>query len=298
MEPSAAGYLPFDGRPFRLRMGLRPLDLDRWIEVDDRRDVELVEKESLLATRHGDVVAFVEHPDVDAAAVELDELVCEWLGEHGVDFAEVDPGLHPIDRCGRRTQEDWCLLVDLDATGPILAAASVCFPTRWTLRDKIGQSTAAIHAPVSRYDDQLSVPVDRFLDRLAPDGPVWRLNWNVLDDGALHQPVRPSRSVERAGPRPAGDFDVGHDIWLRVERQTLRRLPGTGAIAFSIRVHQQSLASLAGQRGVLERLAAAIDALPEPTFRYKGLPAFAVELRRWIEAAIEQSTQPLTPQCE
>jgi hypothetical protein len=82
--------------------------------------------------------------------------------------------------------------------------------------------------------------------------------------------------------------DVGSRIWLRVERQTLRRLPQSGAIAFGIRIHQQPLGDLAPEPAVLSRLAAAVDAMPEPTFEYKGLRFFAASLHAWIDTALDQ----------
>lgn len=194
------------------------------------------------------------------------------------DPVSADLVLHPIARCGLLTQEDWCLLVPNPTSGDlVLGAASVCFPTRWKLREKLGRSTAEIHAPVAYYDEQLAAPVDALIDRLRVEDPKWRLNWNLVDDGSLFQPER------RPGPH-VEPHEVAERIWLRVERQTLRRLPQTGAVAFSIRVHQQPLATLAGDADVLARLRAAVDAMPEPTFRYKGLAPFADSLRTWIDS--------------
>ncbi len=278
MRPSDAGYLPFDGRPFRLRMGTRTLDLADWLEVDDRRDAELESKRQLTATHRDDVIAMVDHPAAVAAANELEHLVRDWFDGRGLDAADTGDEAVAIARCGLLTQEDWCLLVDLGGS-PVLAAASVCFPTRWVLREKVGRSTAAIHQPVADYDEQLAAPVDALLDRMGTDDPRWRLNWNLTDDASLHQPVR--RAIG-----PIDVDEVGDRIWLRVERQTLRRLPATGAIAFGIRIHQQPLRDLGGDAVVLRRLAAAVDAMPEPTFEYKGLSHFADALHAWIAASV------------
>src|SRR6185369_15328865 len=80
-----------------------------------------------------------------------------------------------------------------------------------------------IHAPVPAYADELAARVDRFLDRL--DRPVWRRNWFIHDSPELHLPEPP---VHLPTPR------VPDDLWLRSERQTLRRLPSTGAVLFTI----------------------------------------------------------------
>jgi hypothetical protein len=280
VRPSDAGYLPFDGRTFRLRMGTRTLDLDRWLVVDDDRRDDLLKKAELTATHRDEVVAELDSPAAQAASAELESLIVAWLAARGVEVPYLDAERSAIARCGLATQEDWCVLVDL-GDGPVLAAASVCFPTRWVLREKIGRSTAAIHAPVAYYDEQLAAPVDALLDRIGLDDARWRLNWNLTDDPSLHQPVR------RAGAT-VDPADVGRRVWLRVERQTLRRLPETGAVAFGIRIHQQPLASLSDDPATLVRLRAAVDAMPEPTFQYKGLQHFAGALRHWIDETVDQ----------
>lgn len=277
------GYLPFDDRPFRLRMGLRPLDLAAWIEVDEAYDDELRRKAELVASRPDDVVGQLDAPAVAAATEELWELVGAVAPRPCPDDA-----LTPIARCGLSTQEDWVVMAPVDGE-VVLAAACVCFPSRWVLRDKLGRSNRAIHAPIAHYDEHLADPVDRFFERLSADAPMWRLNWNLFDDPALFQPTAPDRPAD-AGPdgRP-----VGERVWLRVERQTLRRLPRTGAVAFGIRVHQQPVAALADRPDALARLGTAVRALSPETFAYKGLAPFAEDLLAWIDQKSRSSSDSM-----
>ncbi len=53
--PSSPHYAPFKEGEFHWSMGLEALDLRDWIEVDDRSDAELGEKERLLTDQHGAV---------------------------------------------------------------------------------------------------------------------------------------------------------------------------------------------------------------------------------------------------
>jgi hypothetical protein len=91
------------------------------------------------------------------------------------------PALHPLELAGRLVQEDLCLMARA-ATRAVyrLVGASVCFPTRWRLADKIGQPLQAIHAPVPDYDAQLASTMERFFARLKPDKLVWRCNWSLM----------------------------------------------------------------------------------------------------------------------
>ncbi|RDX52999.1 hypothetical protein OH76DRAFT_61641 [Lentinus brumalis] len=61
---------------------------------------------------------------------------------------------------------------------------------------------------------------------------------------------------------------------LRTERQTLRRLPKTGAIVFTIRVYQTKLEELVCEPGVPGRMASAIRSWPEDVARYKARGAY------------------------
>jgi hypothetical protein len=270
---------PFESGTFALRMGVRPLSLDTWIEVDPATfDAELALKRELISGRYDQMVVAVDRPEVIAACQELDDLVADWWSPRDDAPAPPDGSLHPIVRASLRTQEDWCLLDGFGGEVPLLVAGCVCFPTRWILADKLGRSAAAIHGPVAFYDQQLAAPVDRFLGRLRVGAPVWRANWNLVDDDALCQAYLPEPG-RRLGCTPNNVADLVH---LRVERQTLRRLPASGAIAFGIGVHQEPLRALETAPEELSRLLSAIRALPPETFSYKGLAAFWPELEAWL----------------
>jgi len=273
-------YLPFDGRGNRLRMGLRPLDPADWIEVDEELSSDLADKARLLRDCHSQVVAVVDDPDgkVWAASQELLERLVEYLG------TVLTPSmgeLHPIDASGRLTQEDWCLHLP-DAAGDWrLVAASVCFPTRWTLTDKIGRTLREIHAPVALYPEQLADPMDAYFARMRSGAGVWRLNWNLMDDPTFHQPrhTEPAATVVR--PDSAGE-----QIWLRVERQTLVKLPVSGAIVFSIRIHQDPLGLLRGDAGTLARLRSTLAGMPAELIEYKGLAGCHLQILDWIDRSL------------
>lgn len=257
---AGAPDLPLDGRPLRLSLGLRRLDLDQWLVVDDRFGDDLRLKARLLETRHDDVVA--HQPAGTSASTETLELVHAWMRQHHPDRVVIPQrDLHPVDAAGRLVQEDLCVLTD--ETGPWrLSAASVCFPSRWRLEDKIGATVAEIHGPVPGYQDQIGSVVDRSLDRLTPERPVWRLNWSLLDDPSLFQP-------EAVGPA-AAQPPAPRDLTFRVERQTLRRLPTTGGVLFTIRTSRWPLAEVLARPGAARNLAATLRTVPEDMAAYKG----------------------------
>ena len=199
--PSPPDYAPFKAGPFRLSMGIMPLNLNEWIEPDTHFAEELKEKERLLTERYGEVFAVL--PEAAASAAEVLALLVGHLptrfpelykssGDRIENLAtgqhwEMHPTpLHPLDLAGRLVQEDLCLMQwQADTRVYHLVGASLCFPTRWRLADKFGQPLNTIHAPIPGYEEQLAPTMDRFFERLKVEKPVWRLNWSLMDDPTL-----------------------------------------------------------------------------------------------------------------
>ena len=263
--------LVLDPGPPWLHMGLRTIPEDRWLERDERRDDELALKRQLLAERHDDVFAAL--PDTEAPGAEVLDLVRAALGDS---VGAPDVSRHPVEAASLLVQEDLCLMAMRDGT-PHLVAASLCFPSHWRLSDKIGGSSAAIHGPVPHYADELGAKVDRYLERI-PEGRIsLRRNWAVHDHDTLYVPDYPP-------PAPGITADnAGERMWLRSERQTLRRLPRSGAVLFTIRVQLAPLAVLAQRPDIAHRLAATARAGAE-VGRVRVSGGHLEAACRWLEA--------------
>jgi hypothetical protein len=251
--PGWLDELPLEPGPPWLAMGTRGLDGDRWLVVDDDRVADLAGKARLLRDERGTVFGALDTPEVAAGSTELLELVTLATG------AEPDRAIHPLDAAARLVQEDLCLLVLRDGA-PHLDAGSVCFPSYWRLPDKLGLPLADVHGPVPGYAEALAPKVDSFLTRLRPDRIAWRRNWSIHDDPAY---FLPASTPPRAVAPPDG-------LFLRSERQTLRRLTSVDAVVFTIRTQQLPLAALAARPDLARRMAAVIDAWPPAAVDYKG----------------------------
>jgi hypothetical protein len=270
-----------DGKPHRVSMGLRPLDVTTWLDPDEHRDAELLDKARLLNERHDEVFAAL--PGSEAAGSEVLDLVLQRvrsadppliqttdLAWHDLAIGLAIPrhGLHPLDAAARMVQEDLCVM-ERDAEGVwILTAASVCFPSRWLLADKIGQSLTAIHGPVPGYA-RIERATDVTFDRMSHERPVQRTNWTLIDDPALFQPRPEARGKAGGAVNGATDpVDVLSQVFLRVEEQTLRLLPATGGVLFTIRTRVDPLQALTATSGA--RLAATLATVDDETVAYRG----------------------------
>jgi hypothetical protein len=248
-------------------MGLRPLESAAWLEIDEHFHEERELKTRLLEESYDVVVATNREGD-DASRELLDEIRENLRVHHpGTDTA-VDESEHPIVAASRLVQEDLCVLVRDDSWR--LRAACVCFPSRWDLASKIGTNLDDIHGPVPGYDVELSRPTNAFFERLKPDRAFWRLNWTLLDSSRLFQPA----SARRA---PEGGLE---EWYFRVERQTLRSLPRTKAVVFTIRTYVTSAATLCQRdEAFAETLIRAIETAPSSVQEYKGWTGVAERLR-------------------
>jgi hypothetical protein len=235
-------------------MWTRHLDPADWLLPDEDRERDLVRKAVLLDARHAEVFAALDTAAVGAASLEVLELVLAATGD-----PVVPADLHPLDAAGRLVQEDLCVLVLRDGA-PHLDAASLCFPSYWRLGDKLGRPLSEVHRPVAHYADELEAKVDALLARLTPERMVWRRNWSIHDDPSYFLPVA---TPPRAVVPPDG-------LWLRSERQTLRRLSSTDAVLFTIRTQQLPLAVLEERPEVGRALADAIAAWSSELRAYKG----------------------------
>jgi hypothetical protein len=72
-------------------------------------------------------------------------------------------------------------------------------------------------------------------------------------------------------------------LWLRSERQTLRRLPESGAIVFTIRTQQVPLAVLGLRPDVAHGIAASIRSWSDALVRYRGAARWKVPALSWLE---------------
>ncbi|HWJ61208.1 MAG TPA: DUF3445 domain-containing protein [Acidimicrobiales bacterium] len=270
---------PVEGPPW-LAMGLARIQERDWLLPDDRRAAELAQRADLLDQRHDEVFAALA--GTGAASAEVLALVLAWEGDHAPQHAAapVDPARHPLEAAGRRVQEDLVVMAPRGGSYH-LDAAVLCFPSHWRLLDKLGGSALEIHGPVPRYEDELADKVDRFLDRMRPGVIVARRNWSVHGDDELHAPVPP------ADPRPVVVDEVPDRLWLRSERQTLRRLPESGAVLFTIRVQQAPFAAVADRPAAAVRLADRLDAQPGDLTAMNGLAPHRDAVVTWLRRAAE-----------
>lgn len=285
-----APYTPFSDPRMASPPGLRPLDPAEWFVIHPDFAAQMAYREQLLLERRDVVLALL--PEGRAAAAEVLEAVADAVaglpgyarvGDHltrpdGVTVViERDD---PLASAGRLVADDLCLLLPDPGSGEYrLVGAVLCFPSRWLLAEKIGRPLTAIHDPVPDYDDTLARRVNRVFAALRVDRPLWRVNWIVDATAELYLPVG------QAMKRPVHSDPAG-PIYLRTERQTLARLPATGAVVFGIKTSISPIDSLAAAEAAALR--AGLVNYDAATIAYKsGGNAYRSALDRLEEIACQ-----------
>lgn len=263
-------YFPEADQPSVLRLGLQPLSIKDWILVDD--DLPLFHRHKLdLAEQHIDSV-YQQLPCSQPAQLEFAALLLHHLNADHRDHYQLNGSelSHPQAQLRWSTvdadlwhsslwiQEDICILQSIDKQY-CLTAASVCSPSNWKLQDKIGRSLDLIHQPVPGYQDALAERVNRLLDGIKPKKPLQRFNWSIQRGNELNW----SSESEQAA--------ADQEKFWRVERQTLLRLPQSGAIVFGIRIFLHSFSTMQKYSHFASTIATILRRLPDEQKRYKGL---------------------------
>ena len=256
-------FAPWTQPHARRLPGVMPLARADWLMVDTAYGAQMAERARLLATRKRDVLALL--PQAHDAASELLDNVLRDMPAHGFtvtpeailrpDGVTVHPDpARPLWTLGHLLQADFCIL-QKQGDEHMLTGAVLCFPSSWTLAEKLGRPLMRIHAPVAQYDQDMGQRVQRMFDLIRPDQPLWRANILRYTNPALYQP--------RAEYAPK-DKDGGGD-YIRSERQVLLKLPQTGAVVFSIHTAQVRRCDLTDdQRVALAALDASVEATGRP----------------------------------
>lgn len=233
---SSLPFAPWADPQARKLPGIFPLDMADWLRVDEAYAAQMALRDDLIATQEDRVIGATAQ--AQAAMAELYGMVLAHLPDgfrregkvvtrpDGV-VVPLDPA-RPLQTLGRLVQEDLCVMQEDGQGEHLLSAAVLCFPAGWMLREKLGRPMMRIHQPVSKYTPDVGKRVQRLLDAVRPENPLWRAN-------AHHSRAPLFNPLSEAAARTATDQE--DKPFIRSERQCLLRLPQSRAVVFSIHTY-------------------------------------------------------------
>lgn len=296
------------GPKYNVNMGLRKIEPEEWIELD-----------SHFPKYHADRVARIDergskcvntHPDAYPAAMELLQELTDYLPARypsmfkrtatGIDnlwsgesFNIVEHPLRqdPMAICGRLVQDDLAVMIKQPDGEYHLLAGAILLAGFWRLSDKYGMSLSEIHTSgdVPHFKEKLQTSMLKFFERLKCNTFYSRNNYFIQVDDCLpwSHSIGDEDSPVVSWSTAENDKAIGNH-WFRSERQSLRRLPKTGAIIFTIRTYFLPITEMAQEPFVPGRLASAIRSWDDEISRYKGKEKYGNVLLEYLDGKHEE----------
>jgi hypothetical protein len=277
--------LPRPYRPFRWNyhqtMGYFKMDADYWIELENTYRDRIHERQRLWAQNGEKVLQAL--PGSELACKELLEMVIQFLcARYPKAFSLKGNALHnhilnttadldteePLHVLMNHVPEDFALILRDESTGRyIFRAGIICSALGWTLGTKIGQDMSAIHSPVPHFKDKLEFSLDRFFTKMKAPNPIQRGSWGLEAGQPLYLPADDPAFSHREVQDPTLKV---RDIHLRVDWQTLRRLPLSGAIIFNYKALFTPITEFRDEPYIPSLVLKILDRGDEEIMKYKG----------------------------
>jgi hypothetical protein len=311
MQPDSApavdgpSYRPYRWAAADFQLGLRRIRPESWILIGPEHAEMMRQKRARL----DDYQSFYygSLPDSLPAQRELRERVTtHLLADHPHTFERSgsvirslitgqtldldDESTEPLLQLSYLIEEDFMLLDDFGGTARITAASNA-YSTSGRLVASVGHDVAWAHEPVPRLTHQLGVRINQVLGSIHTASPCERFNWQLTpmatvffphDDphaanaAAMHAVV----AILRQDPSRSGEL-----LWIRVERQTLSRLPESNAVAFSLHTYSDPLSCVQSDMESVRAILALLNSYSEERWKYSEMDIVREPLMIWLEAA-------------
>ncbi|CAF1326289.1 unnamed protein product [Adineta ricciae] len=297
-------YRPFKyGPDYFVTMGISRMNWDEWIELDNQWNKYHQEKLSRLSSERSSRLCQLSS-EAEDAALETMELLSEYLVYRYPSLfqyenndkskirikitGEIYPirSLNPLKYASLLIQDDLALMIEGNDGQYYLKGGSIVLPGFWRLEDKFQMPLSQIHmsGDVPKFEEKLKFSMERFFQKMAPQHPVVRYNYFIQTDGNLAW----SSSIGCEDQFGIGWSNAKQNppieqIYFRSERQTLRRLPRSEAILFTIHPYFIPLIEIAQEPGVPGRLASAIRSWPDDVSHYKGKQAYEDVILKYLD---------------
>ncbi|GLA22687.1 hypothetical protein M752DRAFT_56366 [Aspergillus phoenicis ATCC 13157] len=243
--------LPRPYRPFRWSyhqtMSLTKLETDWWIELENTYRERITQRKELYAKHGSSVLGYL--PGSELACKELMEMVLQFicarypqcffienyqiLHNRILGTTEDIRSKHPLEVLIDNVPEDFGIMMRDEKTGfYFLRAGVICSSLGWNVGTKIGLQLHQIHEDIPDYKEKMQFSMDRFFTKMPADKPIQRGSWGLEVGQPLYMPKGDPHEKLRLSQDPNLQLDNCH---LRVDWQTLRRLPLSAAIVFNFK---------------------------------------------------------------
>jgi hypothetical protein len=229
------------------------LESDWWLELESSYVDRIDQRQKLFAEKGSKVLNYL--PGSEHACKELLEHVIQFLVARYPHYFSLSSdkksfenqilnlttdlaSKHPLLILLDHVPEDFCIMMREDKTGLYyFRAGIICSSVGWNLEQKFGLKLEDIHKPVPDFKTKMAFSMDRFFAKMPANGPIQRGSWSFEVGKPLYlEPGLDHATLEHVRiPDEVSAEEAARDIHFRVDWQTLKRLPVSGAIAFNFK---------------------------------------------------------------
>ena len=289
--------------PYHQTMSIFKLDINHWLDMDKYYWHYIQEKERIYHEYGKDNIDWL--PESEDACIELMETVRDhMLKRYPLLFTSEDNGVHvkneltgevldfsmplkdhPLIYVTKMAKEDFYIVQKRADGHHYLVAAAVPFPGgSFGISYKIGKSLDFIHSEVPYYESKLKKSMERWFSKTTAADPVERASWYCTWD---HNLLCSNVYALKKGETVDSSVDE-RKFNIRVERQTVRRLPKTKAIIFTNHPVYYSIEEMKDEPLIPSLLKKIFYEAPEDIIKYKNFTAMRDHLLPYLDGLIQR----------
>ena len=292
--------------PYHQTMSIFKLDVNHWLDMDKYYYDYIKEKERIRHTYGPDNFGWL--PGSELACRELMDTVKEHMllrypllfttkdkGEHVtneltgeiLDFSEPLKE-HPLIYVSKMAKEDFYIVLKGEDGVHRLMAAAVPFPGgSFGIKYKLGKTLDVIHTEVPYYKEKLKPSMEKWFARMKAPDMVERASWYISWD---HKLLLINVYALKEGDKVQSDVQPT-EFNVRVERQTLRRLPKSQAIIFTNHPVFYSIEEMKDEPLVPSLIRKIIYEAPEGICKYKNFASFRDHILPYLTNLVDRQVE-------
>lgn len=310
---SAPHFRPYRWAAPAFQVGLQPIDPADWL-IFDSNYISCMSAKRVQLNRSPD--RFYKTSPVSRGAQEelrakvVDHLLTAHDGlfclsdglltfkASGRSWDLTDEQVEPLWQLSDLVQEDFMLLEEVDGHQTITAASNA-YSSSGRLVASVGRDVRWAHQPVPDLTAIHGSRIDRILASVHEDALSARFNWQLTPLATVFFPEDPhaanNAALTSVSAQLAKDPSLAPSLLhMRVERQTLRRLPATRAVAFSIHTYSDPLSSLVTDQAAIEALLGLLRSYSPARLRYTEMNMVHAAVIAWLETLSTQADDRLS----
>ncbi|CDK28931.1 unnamed protein product [Kuraishia capsulata CBS 1993] len=302
-------FRTFRAAEYKMTMGLKTLDHDDWIVIDNTYLWVSNIRAKILAQHPNTVISF--HESAREAVLELYDAVTKFLMQRypmyfypvaandgamklyneirdeylPLHSGHIDDPVEALKVLAVTINDDLIVLIKNPAEGDhdeyhVRAGVSL-FPAGFDPSFKANKPLTTIHGPVPGYLSKLQLSMNKFFARLQAGELKYRSNWSIQTHGKLfaltENHAGEKKTLEVLDP---DDLDF-NKCFLRCEKQAFTHLPNSECNVMSVKTYVYPLTDIRAE-GLGETLCGAIDGLPEGMALYKRALGWGPAVKKYM----------------